>query len=65
MLIKKHMNKKEKVLIECMITSFCLESRLNQAFQLNLVVMSLYLSLLIGIILTCTIPKQPKKVNER
>ncbi len=59
------MNKKEKVLIRCMITGFYPESRLNQAFQLNLVVMSLYLSQLIGIILTCTITKQQKKANER
>ena len=36
MLIEKHRNKKEKCLVGCMITSFCRESRLNQAFQLNL-----------------------------
>lgn len=36
MLIEKHEIKKEKYLISCMITSICHESRLNQAFQLNL-----------------------------
>ena len=58
MLIEKHINKKEKNLIGCMDTSFYSESGLNQAFQLNLVVMSLYLSRMIGII-----PMLPQNAN--
>ena len=36
MLSKKPRKKKEKCLIRCMSTSICHESRLNQAFRLNL-----------------------------